>query len=377
MSEEKNIATEKVEANWDALMSDPVMGDPNFKPKETENKEDAINKDLIDPINDNIEVKNPVEEKPKEEPKTETKTESVEEKPEETTVDTVEDQGIFKVEEIEGVPAVYPENSLRAIAQKLGAEIKDESIDAFKEAFIPKSEVDKIVPANKEELFAKLKPEVAAALELMELGVPEHLITEPTKELDSYIAMDDAELVRAELSTLPGWTEEMINTEIESLSENGKLEHNAAKIRIGLENDKKAILSQRTDIIKQLTEKQQQASEQKMQLERTQTIEELNKVSELMGVKIPAKVKEALIAKYKNGLYDKELSSPRSNAEYIIKKELEAQVAKRIQITESEKVKKAATDKLLNIPPVKSGGGGKSIVNEPIDNWSALDKDFS
>jgi hypothetical protein len=357
------VETEKVKANWDAVSLDPVMGDPNYKPAEEPKKEDVIAKDVVDPPAD----EKPEEVKPEEKPVEEKK----EEKPAETT-----DEIKVTLEDISEVPQTHKEGTLKYIAQQLGKEIKEESIDSFKEVFISKEEAENKAKITKEDIFAKLKPETAAALELQELGLPEDLILNPTKEIDEYLKLDAAALVRANLAATDGWTQEMIDTEIEDLIANGKLAHEDAKIRIDLNKQKNAILAQRTELVQKFTAQQQEAVSRQKEQEKTQFIETMNKVSTFMGVTIPDEVKKAFITKYNNGVYDKELSSIDTKVNYILKKELEGKITKHIQNKASEQAKKSVTDKLLNIPPVKANGGGKVITNEQIDNWGPLEEDF-
>jgi hypothetical protein len=388
MSAENNIATEKVEANWDALTSSQEFGEPSEKKEPVINTDEAVNKDVVETPEQIAEKEAAaktesdnklVEEKAKADLATEAKELGLSES---ATKEEIEAAKTAKADELsldeeKDAPAVYPPNSLRDIAQKLGVEIKDETPDAFKEVFITKEEAAKQAQISKEELFAQLKPETAAALELIELGVPDHLINNPTKEIDEYLRLDNAELLRAELSTYPNWTEDMVNKEIEDQIESGKIDHSTAKIRAELTTQKQALELQQTDILQKYREQNAQASQRQKELERTETIKALNNVSEIAGVKIPQKIKDNLIIKYNNGLYDKELSTAQSNAEYIVKKELEAAAIKQVLNKALEKVKSEATNKLLNIPPVKPNGGGTQIANEQHDNWSQLDKDFA
>lgn len=367
MSETQNIATEKVEANWDALSSDPILGDPNFKPTEVPVKEDEVAKDVADP---------PVIEEKKEEVKEEVKDAPVVEEKKEEGAELTDELKIT-LEEISDVPQKHPDGSYKAIAQQLGAEIEEDTVESFKSKFISKEEAEKLAKVSKETFFADLDPEVAAALELKELGVPKEFILEPTKEIDAYLKMDDAELVRANLTATDGWTTDMIDTEIELLRESGNLGHEASKVRVALNNDKNAILQNRTELVNKYTVQKQEAATRQKEQQKIQFIETMNKVSTFMGVTIPKEVKEAFIAKYNNGVYDKELLSPDSQVNYVLKKELEGKITKHIQNKASEKAKKEVTDKLLNIPPVKPTSGGKAVINEQADNtWAAIEEDF-
>lgn len=365
MTETQIPATDKAELNWDALSSDPSFGDPSSKPTEVKPAEDPVNTDVIDPPAPAEPVK--VEQLP-----VEVKEEPVVEAPKTEDADAI----TVTLDDISDVPATHAQGTYKALAQALGKEIKDESIDSFKEAFISKEEAETLAVANKEKFFSDLDPEVAAALELKELGVPKELIIEPTREIDNYLALDAAELVRADKNAR-GWTDENIDIEIENLIESGKLSHEDYKIRMELEASKADLLQQRAGIIQKYTEQKQQASARQLETERTQTISALDKVQEFLSVKIPKDVKDAFITKYRNGAYDKELSSPESKAEYILMKELGSKITKHLQTKVAAQVKKENTDKQLNIPPVTTSGGSQVKVNNQDDNWGPLERDFA
>jgi hypothetical protein len=389
MAEQTNTAPEKVEANWDALSSDPVMGDPTFQPAAEPKKEDIVNQDVID----KPEPDKPAEDKPvvddKAKAEADEKLKLAEEAkslnlPETATKEEIEAAKLaaespieLKVEDIADVPKKHPEGSYKALAQQLGFEIEEDSIDAIKSKVIPVEEAEKKAKVSKEEFFSTLNPEVAAALEFKEMGLPDNLLLEPTKEIDGWLKLDDAELVRANLAATDGWTTEMIDTEIESLVESGKITHEAAKLRIGLNNDKNVLLAQRKELVQKYTTQKQESLVRQKEQEKTQFIEAMNKVSSLMGVPIPKEVKEALIIKYNNGVYDKDFASlTEAKVNYVLNKELGNKLAAHIRNKASEQVKKAATDELLNIPPVQSGGGGKAEIKQEADNWSAVEQDF-
>lgn len=392
MPEIENTVAEKAELNWDALSSDPVFGEANHKSTEPVKVEDEINKDVVETpeqIAEKESVAKTEAEQKKVDEAAKTATDALKEEaktlglPETATKEEIEAKKVeiespikFTVEDIKDVPATHPQGSYKALAQTLGMEIAEESIDAFKEKFISKEEAEKLSKVSKETFFSDLDPEVAAALELKELGVPKELILEPTKEIDGYLKMDSAELVRADKMATDGWTPEMIDTEIESLIENGKLEHEASKIRIELNLQKTNILANRANLVQKYTEQKQSAAVQQKEQEKTQVISALNKVSTFAGVPIPKDVMQTFITKYNNGLYDKDLSSADIKANYIIMKELEGKIGKHIQNKASEKAKTELTNKLLNVPPLKQSGGGAVVTNNQQDNWSALEKDF-
>lgn len=386
------IATEKVELDWNQMGSDAVIGEPGIKaPEQVEKKEDVIATDVVETPEQIAEKAKVIETQAAEALALETSTKEAAEAlkteakalglPETSTKEEIEafkTKDELSLDEAEA-PVVYPENSFKAIAQKLGSDIKEDTADAFKEVYITKEEAAKQALITKESIFSGLSPKTAAMLEMIELGVPEHLINEPTKEIDGYLALDDAALIRAELATNPLWTEDRINTEIESLLEDPKkLEHEAFKIRSELTIQKNAITAEENNIIQKWTEQKQAATIKAQELERTAVKDALSKVSEVAGVKIPAKVMDAISIKYANGAYDKDLLSPVAKAEYIIQKELGQKAVNLIRNKASENAKLAVTTKLLNIPEIKTaGGGGKPNQTTNIeDNWGPIEKDF-
>lgn len=359
---------DKLTANWDALSFDKDFGDPSTKPVEPVKPEDAINADVVVP--EEPKAPEPVKEesKPAEPAKVEPP------KPAEEPI--IDPESIFDA--IEGVPSTYPAGSYRALAQSLGEEIDEESIDAFKAKYVSKTEASKIATNTKEELFATLTPEVAAAFQLKELGIPDELLLQPTKEIDGYLALDDAELFRADKMATVGWTPEMIDIEIENLIESNKLTHESQKIRIELNGQKNNILASKDNLVQQYTQERQAVIVRQREQEKTQVKEALGKVLSFAGVPIPQKAKDDIILKYNNGLYDKYLSGADVKANYIIMKELEAKITKYVQSTAAARAKKEVTDKLLNIPPLKASGGSQAAQpSNQNDNWGPLERDFA
>lgn len=283
------------------------------------------------------------------------------------------------LEDIVNVPPVYKEGTFQALAKDVfNVDLATESQEEFQKAFVPRSELEKLQNVTLDTVLSGLKPEVATAIKLMQMGLTEDQVLQPTRDIDSYLALGDAELVRANLSATEGWTEELIDNKIEALTAENKLALDAAEIRIGLNHNKKKIIENRTQTLQKYEADKQSALQHQKQLEQTQIINELNNVSTYMGVSIGKDAVKAIITKYNNGLYDKELNSPAAKRDFILYKELGEKLAKHIQNKASEKAMVDQKKALLNVPPVIAGAGQK--VNpeqkQPANQWELLTNDL-
>lgn len=352
--------------NQDVKIETPVVEKP----------QDVKNTDVVtdEKIGEDSEIKieaPKTDEKPAEEAKEEVKKEPSAEKNEAT-------DSLFAISD---VPKTYEEGTFQALAKDLGADLAEESFDAFKEAFVPRAELDKVAKMTKETLFAEYKPEVAAALEMLELGLPQHLILEPTKDIDNHIAildnavkLPDAELVRAVLETIPDLTPEDIETELDQLAESGKLAHRAKMERVNILSDKKdalerreAVLNTKNELVQKHTADRQRIEQQKKEQETTLFLKTLNDKSDFMGVPIPKEFKDAVAQKFRGGLYDNELSAAEAKVNTILFRELGGKFSKLIKDSAFAQGKESQIKKAANIPPVTTAGGQKVVNTEPIN----------
>jgi hypothetical protein len=367
-----------VKANWSAIIEDhsEVVVE---QPKDDVSQETAAEKDNL-----NTETPQDIEPVKPEETKPETeavKEEVKEEKKEETvTAESVANTDLaLTAEDIAGVPQLYEDGTFRALAKELGVELQEESFDAFKEQFVPKTQLEEVKNLTIDNIFSGLKPETVAALKLMEQGIPEEQVFAPTRQIESYLALDDAALVRADLEATEGWTPELIDHKIESLIADNKIALAAGEIRIGLNQQKNQITQTRTQLLQQYEQQKQNAILQQRQQESAQFTNALNNVSEFMGVPLTKEAKDAILIKYNNGLYENDLNAAQSKVAAILHNEYGAKLAKHIQNKASEAAKLETTKKLLNVPPVSSQTGKRVETtqnNQNDSNWGALIEGF-
>jgi len=385
-------AREAVETNWDAV-TNAFEGKkiPEEKPiiEEKPENQPEEEKPLIEEQEAKPEVKTPEQEA--EELKTQAKEFGL---PETATKEEIEAARIakedaekplieFKPEDIDG--AIEPEDGTWAAAAvakgiKVEKDYKEYSFEDFEKDLIAPyvKQIEETKALTVESLFTQMKPETVAALKLMEMGVPEDKLFQPTKDIENYLAMDAAQLVRADKELL-GWEKEMIDAELELLGSKQignktLLEHEADKLRKTLGDAKEQILNERQTYIQQYESKKEQAILAQKEQEKTQFKKAMDTVSTFMGIPVSAEVKEAILRKSNTGAYDN-IITPESKAEFILYKELGQKVLKARLNTASEKGRDEIRTKLAVIPPVTNNNAGAAVNQQAsTDPWAAVDK---
>lgn len=282
----------------------------------------------------------------------------------------------FKIDDIQNIPQTYTEGTFQALAKDVfGIDLPTESLESFKESFVPRAEFDKVQNVTIDTLLSTLRPEAATAIKLIQMGIPEEQVFAPTRSIDYHLSLDDVALVRADLELQKDLTPEIIDNKMELLSaEPHKLKVTADELRVYLNRAKTDILENGSAILQKYEQDKQNATLHQKQLERTQVTNELNKVQSFMGVPISKEVTEAFIRKYNNGLYDNDLNNPASKAQFILQKEMQEKLTKHIQNKAFEKVIVEQRAKDLNIPPIIGGAAQMvDVQKQPITNqWEQL-----
>jgi len=129
------------------------------------------------------------------------------------------------------------EANWQGIAKDFGFEIKEDTYEAFmqgKEAFIEGLKTESVkdikVKALREEI-AELPAESQLLILGLKSGLTREQIEAPFKLVQEYKALSDADLVAKDLQ-LKEFTDDVVANEIEKLTESGKLEIEAKKLRI-------------------------------------------------------------------------------------------------------------------------------------------------
>jgi hypothetical protein len=283
----------------------------------------------------------------------------------------------FKAEDIEGNEKEPPEGSWFAVAKEAGIKIENDTFEDFQKALIAPyvKQAEEAKTMAVENLFQGLNPKTVAAFKLMEMGVDESELFEPTKKIDGYLALDNAALIRADKEAM-GWKPETIDAELELLETKNLINHEAEKLRMALNVNKEAILNERKTYIEQYESKKEQAILAQKEQEKSHFKKAMDTVQSFMDVPIPNDVKEAVTRKFNNGAYDDILATPESKAEYILYKELGKKITNTLKSTAFAKGKEEIRAKLLSVPPVTNNNAGQQqkINQDSNDPWAAVDK---
>jgi hypothetical protein len=272
------------------------------------------------------------------------------------------------------------EGSWAYIAKLDGLELKEDSLDAYKEAITAPYEekLREFESLTTEKLISKFEdPNVKMVFQLAEAGLTFDEIVAPFTKINEFKAMPALDLVRKNLElTHTDWTPDMIDTEMEILTAvDGRLEHEHKKIIVELDNIQREEQYRREDIVNNY---KVNAEKYAMQ-ERVQNLESvskaLNNMSEFMGSPLTSEVKQGLTERMNNGKYDQMFNDPIKKAEFIAYMELGQKAQKNLEAKSYAKGRLEITKKLHNTPPLTSGGAGKSITTNTEGNFERLKGD--
>lgn len=272
------------------------------------------------------------------------------------------------------------EGSWAYIAKLDGLELKEDSLDAYKEAIIAPYEqkLKEIESLTTDKLLSKFEdPNVKMVFELAEAGLTFDEIVAPFTKINEFKAMPALELVRKNLElTHTDWTPEMIETEMEILTAvDGRLEHEHKKILVELDNIQREEQYRRQEIVNNYKVNAERYAMQ----ERVQNLESvskaLNNMSEFMGSPLTNEVKQGLTERMNSGKYDQMFNDPVKKAEFIAYMELGQKAQKNLEAKSYAKGRLEITKKLHNTPPVTTGGAGKAITANVEGNFERLKGD--
>lgn len=358
-------------ANFE-LLSDDTFLNSNYNEATEEAKPTEITKedDSKDEVKDlGLEPEAKVEE---------TKTETTQAKEEVTTETETLDLEPLSLEDTN---SNEPEDGSWAYIAKLdGLELKEDSLEAYKEAITAPYEekLREVESLTTEKLISKFEdPNVKMVFQLAEAGLTFDEIVAPFTKINEFKSMPALDLVRKNLElTHTDWTPDMIDTEMEILTAvDGRLEHEHKKIIVELDNIQREEQYRREDIVNNY---KVNAEKYAMQ-ERVQNLESVSKaldnMSEFMGSPLTNEVKQGLTERMNNGKYDQMFNDPIKKAEFIAYIELGQKAQKNLEAKSYAKGRLEITKKLHNTPPLTSGGAGKSITTNTEGNFERLKGD--
>jgi len=266
------------------------------------------------------------------------------------------------------------------IAKLDGLELKEDSLEAYKEAITAPYEekLREVEYLTTEKLISKFEdPNVKMVFQLAEAGLTFDEIVAPFTKINEFKAMPALELVRKNLElTHTDWTPDMIDSEMEILTAvDGRLEHEHKKIIVELDSIQREEQYRRQDIVNNYKVNAEKYAMQERVHNLESVSKALNNMSEFMGSPLTSEVKNGLTERMNNGKYDQMFNDPIKKAEFIAYMELGQKAQKNLEAKSYAKGRLEITKKLHNTPPLTSGGAGKSITTNAEGNFERLKGD--
>lgn len=380
-TEQREAASMPIDKGLDFLSSEPAFADENQSnaittPATTEaEKEITTTPEETAAANEQSEADkaNATETKPEGEAATTETTETTEE-------------GFFTKEEAEkGVAPTVEDGTWKAVALAKGYEIPADFADDFEsfsklEEQVVAKKLEEAATKAREDVFAGLKPELRQAIELAQAHEDITLqdILQPTLQIEQYLKMDNEALVRADMEARnPKFTKEMIDVEMQILTDKGLVDHTANVIKVGLEEDKAAIQAEHNNKIKAY----QEQSLLNKQAQKDKAISQLNaaidKAQSFFDKTLTDTDKQVL--KAQSASFLEELNS---NPDKLAKAMLYDKLGERGEKYFKDKVRGEVLAELAkkqhNVPVVNQGQVANRTVTTklPASQFDLLDKEF-
>jgi hypothetical protein len=255
-----------------------------------------------------------------------------------------------------------------------GREVETDSYEAFAEAAkVAISEAEergKSTTLDKE--LARLAPEAQTDFLLLRAGYTRDEINAPTKEIDSLMELSDLDLIKKDLE-MRGFSNELVERELELLTEKELVEHEAGKLKLILQQARESTIAERNQLAQNVATNYQAQLQAERNAEAQTMSNAFNTVKDFMGSPINEEVRNQLAKKYAEGDYDRILNDPAKKAQFILQHHFGEQAMKNIRNKALEEGREKATKGLSNIPPVPQHNNSKSAVKSSAKTTSGFD----
>jgi hypothetical protein len=255
---------------------------------------------------------------------------------------------------------------------------KEDGIEAnTKEEYVAKVKEKAKLDVQKE--LTSLPEEGLMFIEHIKAGGSIDDFKEPLKQYDEVLSMDDIDLVELDLTNTPGWTEEMVATEIANLVEKDQVSHHAAKIRAFVNLQKE---TEKQNIFEAQQNKAAQQAEIQTRQRETEIkgIQEvLGKTEEFMGTKLKQEHKDFIEREYKKGNFEKVTNNVSEQVEFMLYKTFGKQGIESIRNNAFERGMDEIRKTLHKAPSKTEEGSGrrKNTITEKADNdFANIPDDF-
>lgn len=283
------------------------------------------------------------------------------EKPADVIEEGFKEESAVQLSADEGTWKAYLETNNLAVPSDFTEENGLEVVLAAKEAEIAAKYEEKLA-ITAEEILSPYPPEARLILDLMASGQTLEQINKPFNDINNWKSMSKEELIRSDLSARDGWTEEMVEHQMEALVAGNKIDIEHKILMTGIDQYEKRITEQQTLQLKQYSQAQANLKEQKKTQDFNAFKTELNKMSTFMDRKLADTNKQSIINDYNNGAFDRLMQNPVEKAEFMLYKKYGKQA---LEYAQARAIEQATLEKARtqhNVPPVISGNGNNTQI---------------
>jgi hypothetical protein len=345
---------------------------PEYKAKEV--KEEKV---IETKVEEEIKAADPaltVPEEKKEEVKTEEKPEEKTESPTEEKVEEKKEEVFdLKLEDTSDTPEqtkVWVDTAKELFGKEIEADSYEAFVEASKIAIKEAEERGKATSIEKE--LSTLDPAAQVDFLLLRSGLTREEINEPTKKIDEILGMSDVDIVKKELE-LQGLSQEVIDKEIEILTEKGLIDHEAEKLKTFLHKQKEQIIEERKELAQSVAANYEAKRLADKQSEVQSIATAFDTVKDFMGSPINEDIRKALVKRYSDGSYDGIFNDPAKKAQFILFHQFGEQAIKNVRNKALEEGREKVTKHLSNIPPVINGNNSVPNAKQQAKSSSGFE----
>lgn len=274
-------------------------------------------------------------------------------------------KGIAQAFELGDLPADYSEEKGFEVIQDLFTK----KLDAVREEARTESKYDRYADVPEQG-----RAEAELVVELMKSGQTLQQINEPFIELAQFKAMSKEELVRNALMFRYANDEEVVNSKMETLTADGKLDIEYKIAKTDLDNYEASLNAQRQEQVKNYQGKQREIQTQRFNQESAKLNHALDRVPEYLGKKLTPEVKAQLKNELVSGKYHSIEGTPEDKVDYFLYRKFGKQGIANFKARALQDVTLQNKQQQHNVPKLETGNvnrteqtNGKSVAETRLE----------